>query len=134
VDSGGRKRRYPWGNRWGKKHCNSLEGEVGKVTPVGAYPSGASPYGLLDMAGNVWEWTLSLWGEEWYQPAFGYPYDAGDGREDLEAEDRVARVLRGGSFAYDARFARCAYRYKGFPQNYSDGIGFRVAYSPEALT
>ena len=125
----GRKRRYPWGARWNRRHCNTGEGGAGKITPVDAYPQGASPYGLLDMAGNAWEWTTSLWGANWYEPAFGYPYDASDGREDLEAEDRVARVLRGGSFAYTGDFARCTYRYKSFPQSYSDGIGFRLAHN-----
>jgi len=69
---------YPWGNRWDAKRCNT--GESGKegTTPVGAYPEGASPYGLLDMAGNVWEWTRSVYKS--------YPYDPDDGREDLQAE------------------------------------------------
>jgi formylglycine-generating enzyme required for sulfatase activity len=78
------------------------------------------------MAGNVWEWTLSLWGTDWYQPGFPYPYDPSDGREDLKADDSVCRLLRGGSFAYAREYARCTYRYKNFPQSYSDGIGFRV--------
>ena len=89
---------YPWGNRWDAQRCNSGEGGPGDTTPVGAYPQGASPYGLLDLAGNVWEWTRSLWGREVSRPAFGYPYDAEDGREDPGAGDEVLRVLRGGAF------------------------------------
>ena len=65
---------YPWGDTWDAKRCNTKESGSGDTTPVGAYPRGASPYGLMDMAGNVWEWTSSrLW---------DYPYQAGDGRED----------------------------------------------------
>ena len=50
---------WPWGNETPTKdHCN-FAGNVGDTTPVGKYPKGASPYGVLDMAGNVWEWTAS---------------------------------------------------------------------------
>jgi formylglycine-generating enzyme required for sulfatase activity len=122
-------RLYPWGDQWDPSRCNTLEGEAAKITPVDAYPQGASPYGLLDMAGNVWEWTSSVWGRDWYKPEFVYPYDPADGREELKADDRVCRVLRGGSYAYSKAFARCAYRYKNFPRTHSDGIGFRVAVS-----
>jgi formylglycine-generating enzyme required for sulfatase activity len=119
---------YPWGDGWDSERCNTAEAQVNKITPVGAFPQGASPYGVLDMAGNVWEWTSSLWGKDWYRPTYTYPYDATDGRESPGADDRVCRVLRGGSFAYTGGFARCAYRYKNFPQSVSDGIGFRVAF------
>ena len=54
---------YPWGNQWDAMRCNSAESGLGKTTSVHAYPQGASPSGLLDMAGNVWEWTRSLWGK-----------------------------------------------------------------------
>jgi formylglycine-generating enzyme required for sulfatase activity len=125
----GVKRRYPWGDRWDKRHCNTEEGGPDKITPVDAYPEGASPYGLLDVAGNVWEWTDSLWGPDWYHPQFLYPYDPADGREDLEAGDDVCRVIRGGSYAYARPYARCACRHRNFPNSYSDGIGFRVVLS-----
>ena len=125
----GRRRRYPWGDEWGSEYCNTVESGLNAVTPVDAYPQGASSYGLLDMAGNVWEWTLSLWGSDWYTPSFEYPYDASDGREDVTADDSVCRVLRGGSFAYSSEFSQCFFRYKNFPVNSSDGIGFRVALS-----
>jgi formylglycine-generating enzyme required for sulfatase activity len=119
-------RLYPWGNRFSSQRCNTIESE-GKLTPVDAFPEGASPYGLLDMAGNAWEWTSSLWGPDWYRAAYEYPYDPSDGRENLEASEDMCRVLRGGSWAYSKEFARCAFRYKNFPRNMSDGIGFRVA-------
>ena len=50
------------------------------------------------MAGNVWEWTRSLWGDDWGKPTYGYHYVPDDGREDMRADRRVLRVLRGGSF------------------------------------
>jgi formylglycine-generating enzyme required for sulfatase activity len=84
---------------------------------VGAYPQGVSPYGVLDMAGNVWEWTSSL-----YKP---YPYRVDDGREDVEAGG--ARVVRGGSFNFSGRLIRCAYRVRLYPGSVFSFLGFRVA-------
>jgi len=114
--SSGRGRIYPWGDQWDAARCNSSEEGKGDTTPVGAYPNGASPYGLLDMAGNVWEWTRSL--------KKSYPYDPNDGREDLEAAD--ARVVRGGAFYTDARHVRCACRLTADPVRWIRYDGFRV--------
>ena len=119
---------YPWGDKWDSRRCNSKEGGPGDTTPVGAYLDGASSYGLLDMAGNVWEWTLSLWGKDWERPDFEYPYKPEDGRENLEAGDSILRVLRGGSFHDSVRHVRCARRYGGVPDfRY---VGFRVVLAP----
>jgi len=115
---------YPWGNEWDAEHCNSREGGKDDTTPVGAYPEGASPYGLLDTAGNVWEWTRSLWGENVAEPDFAYPYNPWAGREDLEADGY--RVLRGGAFFNNAWFVRCAYRSKNGPFIRNWNYGFRV--------
>jgi formylglycine-generating enzyme required for sulfatase activity len=121
---------YPWGNQWDAKRCNADRGLQGDTTPVGAYPQGASPYGLLDMAGNVWEWTQSLWGENSEQPAFKYPYNPGNGRENLKASNDFLRVLRGGSFDFSARRARCAYRGWSYSNLFGWNYGFRIAVSP----
>jgi eukaryotic-like serine/threonine-protein kinase len=91
-------RRYPWGDRFEPHRTNA--GYSDGTTVGGSHPGGASPYGVMDMAGNVWEWTSSL-----YRP---YPYVATDGREDPEA--RGARVNRGGSWYYDAAYVRTTYR------------------------
>jgi formylglycine-generating enzyme required for sulfatase activity len=117
---------YPWGNEWNPKRCNSKEGGQGGTTPVGAYPQGASPYGLLDMAGNVWEWTTSLWGEDLSKPEFKYPYDSTDRRENLEAGDKVRRVLRGGSWGDGRSLARCASCDGYLPRGRWVSHGFRV--------
>jgi len=124
---------WPWGNGWDASRCNTHEGGKGDTTPVGAYPQGASPYGLLDMVGNVWEWTRSLWGKEWDKPAFKYPYDPRDGRENLDADDSVRRVLRGGSFDYSRRDARCAVRNHHSPLDWYRDRGVRVAAAPFSL-
>ena len=91
--------------------------QIGDTSPVGVYPGGASPCGVMDMSGNVWEWCSSLYRS--------YPYDLGDGREDLEAEGD--RVLRGGSwFTDNERIACCSYRYVAPQPVFSDITGFRV--------
>jgi hypothetical protein len=87
-------RQYPWGNRYEADRVNA--GYTDGTTAVGSYPLGGSPYGVMDMAGNVWEWTSSL-----YKP---YPYDPNDGREDQDA--RGARVNRGGTWYYNSK--RCS--------------------------
>jgi formylglycine-generating enzyme required for sulfatase activity len=107
---------YPWGNEWDAKRCNTVESDKWGTTPVGAYPQGASPYGLLDMAGNVWEWTRSVFKS--------YPYDPDDGREDLEAEG--ARVLRGGSWRLNPDRARCVGRTGYSPLHSDYYLGFRL--------
>ena len=107
---------YPWGSQWDEKRCNTAEGGKGGTTPVGAYPEGASPYGLLDMAGNVWEWTRSV--------RKGYPYAPEDGREDLESRDH--RVTRGGAFRNFRREVRCASRVWYYPDVFYWYLGFRV--------
>lgn len=117
---------YPWGSEWDASRCNSYQSGPGDTTPVGAYPGGASPYGLLDMSGNVWEWTRSLWGQDWEKPKFKYPYRPDDGREDLKAADRVLRVMRGGPWDGYVDGTRCDVRAWNFPI-YSYGfLGFRV--------
>ena len=103
-----------------ERRCN-FNRNVGTTTPVGQYsPQGDSPYGCADMAGNVWEWCQSL-----YRP---YPYQAGDGREDLEAEG--SRVLRGGAFYPIKGSVRCAARRYGDPNLWRNYIGFRVVVAP----
>ncbi len=121
---------YPWGDEPDTKKANYLETGIGDTTEVGSFPEGASPYGLLDMAGNVWEWTRSLWGDDVDEPEFKYPYDPEDGREDLEARDEVLRVLRGASFGSLERLVRCASRLRLNPGHGYGFIGFRVVFSP----
>ncbi|MEP7137029.1 MAG: SUMF1/EgtB/PvdO family nonheme iron enzyme, partial [Chloroflexota bacterium] len=110
---------FPWGNAFDKNKCNTSEGGKSGTTSVGIYsPQGDSPYGCADMSGNVWEWTHSLKKE--------YPYKVNDGREDEKASD--ARVLRGGSFDVNVKYARCAYRNVLHIDLFN--FGFRVVASP----
>ncbi len=107
---------YPWGNAFVLARCNAFESGIMDTTPVGSYPEGASPHGLLDGSGNVWEWTSSH-----YQ---AYPYAPSDGRE---AEgDEAQRTVRGGSWDYDRKSVRCATRDRLNPHFAADNVGFRV--------
>lgn len=102
---------YPWGDDPPEpRHANYRDTGIGGTSPVGSFPDGASACGCLDMAGNVWEWTRSLWGRCREKPDFGYPYASGDGREDLAAGRDTLRVLRGGAFGNGVSSLRCAYR------------------------
>ncbi len=128
---GAEGRIYPWGDQWDPKRCNTKEGGPGDTTPVAHFsPQGDSSYGCVDMAGNVWEWTLSLWGKDLTKPEFKYPYDSKDGRENLKAGDDVLRVVRGGSWDGDRDLARCAYRGWDDPIDGWSYRGFRIVVSP----
>jgi formylglycine-generating enzyme required for sulfatase activity len=123
-------RQYPWGKEFLRGHSNCQEAGTGDTTEVDAFPKGVSPYGVFDMSGNIWEWTLSLWGASQRKPDYGYPYHATDGRENLDSPDSVLRVVRGGSFRGDSSHARCTSRNGGYPNEKYDYIGFRVLIVP----
>jgi formylglycine-generating enzyme required for sulfatase activity len=117
---------YPWGDK--KPDCSyaNISGCVGDTTAVDQYDKSQSPYGVYGLAGNVWEWTSSL-----YKP---YPYDATDGREDLTVPGK--RVTRGGSWhTFGGREAnpRTDTRFELDPIYYGAYVGFRCARSVEAL-
>jgi formylglycine-generating enzyme required for sulfatase activity len=106
-------RAFPWGDRFEARRCNTREGGVGGTTPVGIYPDGASPFGALDLAGNVEEWTADLY----------WPYP-GTAHEDPAYGSY--RVARGGVFCLDADLARCDRRHGPSERAV---IGFRLARS-----
>jgi formylglycine-generating enzyme required for sulfatase activity len=123
------RRRYPWGNGWEPERCNNRENRAspGRTTPVGTYPQGDSPFGVADMAGQVWEWCSSKYGGTGEEPGFGYPYDPKDGRENLEGED--TRLLRGGSWLDGEDACRCSQRFRYAPGYGDYNRGFRCARS-----
>lgn len=114
---------YPWGNEWDASRCrNHLDCLPGKSkpVPVGSYPSGASVFGCLDMAGNVSQWVSSKY---WY-----YPYRANDGREDPGGLER--RVWRGSNWFDSNPLSFRSTQRNSFRPAYSSPIlGFRVARS-----
>jgi len=116
---------FPWGNELPNANLLHYNDEVDDTAKVGNFPNGASVYGVYDMAGNVSEWVSSL-----YQP---YPYDATDGREDLNSSNLSdLRVLRGGSWwYYDNLNIRSADRGGNYQTIASNSLGFRCALSGE---
>ena len=120
------RRAYPWGDDFDAERAN-VQQAIGEPSALGAFPAGASPVGAEEMAGNVWEWTRSLYGKDIFKPTFGYPYQADDARrEDLSAKDDVYRVVRGGSWSGLRVDARCAYRDWYSPVFRYGYLGFRV--------
>ena len=117
-------RRFPWGNTWEKDRArfDDNRGFFKKETtaPVGSYPAGVSPFGILDLAGNVWEWV-----QDWYGP-----YDSSALRNPTGPHRGQGRVLRGGAWFNDPRSLRMAHRALGPPTRRDDGLGFRCAKSP----
>jgi serine/threonine-protein kinase len=99
-------RKYPWGDQKPETNRCNFDYNVGNKTPINHYPSGASPYGLLDMAGNVWEWCL-----DWYD------------------NNQKWRVLRGGSWFSKNSDIHSAIRSYNTPRYHYYNIGFRPARS-----
>jgi formylglycine-generating enzyme required for sulfatase activity len=120
---------FPWGDRVDPDRVNFDVTGIGKTSTVGCFSRGASPYGVEDLSGNVWEWTRSLWGEEFSEPHFRYPYNPLDGRENVNASREWLRVLRGGAFIAAAGGVRCAIRVRRARNESPPYTGFRVALS-----
>ncbi len=119
-------RLYPWGSGQPRPDLAFFGGFRGETVPVGQYPKGDSPYGVRDMAGQVWEWTTSV-----YQP---YPYDPRDGRENLSAA--APRVGRGGSSSSTAEGLTATSREIMSSSRQATGhayIGFRCVKSVEMI-
>jgi formylglycine-generating enzyme required for sulfatase activity len=112
-------RLWPWGNNWDNKRLNMSDGGRKTTTQVGSFADGASPYGALDMAGNVWEWV-----NDWY--GFGY-YQSGENTDPQGPEGGEDRVLRGGGYNNGIHEVRTATRHKGGASGYAPDHGFRCA-------
>lgn len=120
------KRAYPWGDDWMADNAN-VEMVVGDASTPGCFAMGHGPYGCEDMAGNLYEWTRSLWGKDRNEPDFLYPYQTEDmTREALHAGAEIWRVIRGGAYT-DSRYdARCASRRPAHLDDQIGNVGFRV--------
>ena len=127
---------YPWGNElvvggllnFADKNLgvewadNAFDDGYEFTAPVGSYPDGASPYGALDMAGNVWEWVADWYAEDYY----GAPIEANPTGPSVG----VYRVVRGGSWGDTYAGARTTFRNWNSPNDSIHFNGFRCALSP----
>ena len=125
VARGVNGRKYPWGDEPADpSRLNYSGSNIGRPTPTGIYPRGATPEGILNMAGDVWEWVV-----DWYAN-----YESGKVANPRGPRSGTNRVLRGGSWFRDARYCRSAYRIWLHPAVRDDSLGFRPARSlPSSL-
>ncbi|MEJ5309552.1 MAG: SUMF1/EgtB/PvdO family nonheme iron enzyme [Anaerolineae bacterium] len=113
---------YAWGNTWQPNRANTKELNLERTTPVGIFPDGATPEGLLDMTGNVWEWC-----NDWYDKAAYGKCARQIARNPAGPERGQYKILRGGSFYNEKAYARCAFRHWLNPARRIVNGGFRVA-------
>jgi formylglycine-generating enzyme len=120
---------FPWGNEWDSRRCNGTYPGIGRTTPVGSYPDGASPYGIMDMAGNVWEWCMDEYDEEFYdknESRTNNPVSGGliNFKSNRFKNLNSMRVVRGGSWRYAPSVSRAAVRGGNNPglRNYTRGF------------
>lgn len=103
-------RTYPYGDDFDQTKGNTTEAGIGQTSAVGVFPEGASPYGVFDLSGNVFEWTLTEY----------------NSRSSTDITNNLSRVLRGGSWlSYDV-FARAPDRYLRAPDDRHYDLGFRL--------
>lgn len=131
------KRIYPWGRTITPSHANYDECKTGTTVPVTKHQLYKSPYGCVDMVGNLWEWTRNVYiegqGNNGHPP---YPYDKVDKKvwESLDNNDRRLHVRRGGSWYHTKEIARAALRCGNPPEDGYDGaVGFRVVVVPKSI-
>jgi formylglycine-generating enzyme required for sulfatase activity len=110
---------YPWGNEWDNSKYNNINTGPGQTAPVGSYPQGASPYGVMDLAGNVWEWCA-----DWYD---GNYYASAPDRNPQGPASGALRLVRGGSWNVDHYYARAAARIGNDPYVRLNDRGFRCS-------
>ena len=117
-------RRYPWGNDWLDGRANTAESGHDGVLPVGAFPDGASPYGVLDMAGNAAEWVADYFAFDYYQQS--------PTRNPQGPEEVMDHGLRGGSWASPAAQTQTFFRDSSHSASPNLRVGFRCAKTVEA--
>ncbi len=109
---------YPWGNEWDPTKANTKETGYRGTTVVGSFPEGGSPYGVMDMVGNVREWV-----SDWYKAYPGYP----GGDTEAQYFGEKFRVIRGGGWFEETELAHTTQRFASSEDARNDDIGFRCA-------
>lgn len=122
-------RRFPWGNteptRTLANYLNQWRNGAG-LEPVGSHPQGASPEGVQDLQGNVWEWVA-----DWYDPHY---YEKGPARNPKGPTEGARKVIRGSGWESEAPLLRSAHRLNSDPNNRNHSLGFRCAVDTASIT
>ena len=105
---------WPWGNDFDQGEANIGESDINQTSAVGLFARDRSPYGLLDCAGNVWEWCATKWQNSYQNYA-----------DDNDLSGGSARVFRGGSWGDVASYARLTFRFRNTPDNRYVNQGLR---------
>jgi formylglycine-generating enzyme required for sulfatase activity len=108
---------YPWGDAWDARRCNSISGGMHRPESAGAYPKCLSPYGVLDMAGSVWEWCSDPYAPDYYPDS--------PSRDPQGPDSGRLRVMRGGAWMSQPNWLRAAFRSKASPSSRNVDHGFR---------
>ena len=119
-------RKYPWGNEFDKDKCNAYPSRIHAPVEVGRYPEGASPYGVMNMAGNVAEWVFDAYENDYYAKS---PYKNPKGVKG----SGTSRIIRGGDYKSDPEKVTCMSRFQAGAYSAFPNIGFRCAVSAEDL-
>ena len=130
---------YPWGNDFEARRLNfcdkncmydyaekHLDDGFAATSPVGSFPDGASPYGVLDMSGNVLEWVA-----DWYSPDY---YQNSPTSNPLGPASGQTRVLRGGAWAINSYYVSSARRWEWNPSSQHRALGFRCVLGTSSNT
>ena len=126
-------RMWPWGNTYDGNRLSSCEAQCpierwkddryddgyAFTAPVGGFPDGASPYGALDMAGNLWEWVADWYADDYYGDS---PYE-----NPLGPDSGTVRAMRGGAWYNTDVWMTCSVRHQNPPSDLYDDLGFRCA-------
>lgn len=110
-------RLYPWGDDFAVPRCNMRDSGIAQPSPVGLFPTGHAACGAAELAGNVWEWCATQWRNTYK----AYAQSVDNAQTGVER-----RVLRGGSWANEQHFVRCAHRHRNYPDHWGPNVGFRV--------
>lgn len=108
---------YPWGDVWDARRCNSISGGMHRPESAGAFPNCVSPFGVLDMAGSVWEWCSDLYASDYYADS--------PSRDPQGPDSGRLRVMRGGAWMSQPNWLRAAFRSKASPSSRNVDHGFR---------
>ncbi|MDZ7360897.1 MAG: formylglycine-generating enzyme family protein [candidate division KSB1 bacterium] len=127
-------RKFPWQTPAGGKdeptpeHANYNQSQIGRLAAVGTYRLGATPEGIFDLAGNMWEWCLNWYDEKYYAEC----KKKGVVKNPAGPQKGLFHVLRGGAYWNKAEWLRAAFRFWGFPDVGNVDWGFRVVASAES--